>query len=80
MEAFVTDLATKIEALLKGGVRLREIQEALVEFKESGGTQEQAIAILERARGEVGEAQEDLLLEALDLVSGFCAPDWRIWQ
>ncbi|MEL6192631.1 MAG: hypothetical protein AAFR66_11300 [Bacteroidota bacterium] len=52
----------------------------LVEFKESGGSQDEALRELEELRKWVGPADEDKILELMDFVSGFCNPKFRIWQ
>ncbi|PSK92527.1 hypothetical protein [Taibaiella chishuiensis] len=56
----------------------------LVEMKDKGLSSEQAYTLLESLRAGVraaaGEQREDLLLEMMDIVTGFCPPQRRIWQ
>jgi len=53
--------------------------QALHDFKEGGGEQAEAYSTLEKLRSELGPEQEDLLLEVMDVVSGFCNAKDRIW-
>ena len=50
----------------------------LIEFKEAGGTQADAYHLLASLRNEPG-MNEDLVLDLLDLVTGWCYPSNRIW-
>ncbi len=52
----------------------------LVRFREDGGTQDQALQLLESMRERVGEELEDKILDLMDLVSGFCLKEFRIWE
>lgn len=53
----------------------------LREFKEAGGTRDEAFHILEELRAHaVDEQQEDLILELMDVVCGWCHKDLRIWD
>lgn len=56
----------------------------LVEFKESGGTQQMAIEILdgilsEIRAAEVDELVDDFLLETMDIAVGWCASSLKVW-
>jgi len=52
-----------------------------VSIQQNGGTQPAAYVTLEKIRHEqMEEPDEDLILELMDFVAGFCAPDQRIWD
>lgn len=49
-------------------------------FRDRGGTNEQASQVLERLREEAStEAEEDRVLDMLDVVVGWCAPHAKVW-
>jgi hypothetical protein len=74
------ELKKRIESALVDGRGLVDLHAILLEFAEGGGSAQEAGAILEGLRTSSGnERQEDLLLEALDYVRGFCSPQFRIW-
>lgn len=52
----------------------------LREFEDRGGTGEGAMAVLERLRAEIrDDGVEDRILELMDVATGFCAVQLRIW-
>lgn len=60
------------------GPEFRAVREALLQFKAAGGLQEEAVSLLQPLLAQVSEAQEDKILEILDIVTGFCTPDRSI--
>jgi hypothetical protein len=73
-------LARKIRTAIHSSAPLEQLWQVLHDFKEDGGEQADAYSTLENLRGEAGSEKEDLLLEAMDFVSGFYSPDARIWS
>lgn len=59
-----------------------ELREEIVKFKNEGGSQNDALRILEDLRIEFEEYEEkvDVILELLDHVAGWCQPQYRIWD
>jgi NTP pyrophosphatase (non-canonical NTP hydrolase) len=53
-----------------------------VAFKSRGGSKEEAYEVLKDVRvlHQWNEETEDLILEVMDIVSGFCSPSLRIWE
>lgn len=59
---------------------LELIRGILVEYKNDGGTQTMALDILEKMRhDEKCNPYEDVILETMDIVSGFCNSQLRVW-
>ena len=52
----------------------------LERFAESGGSMNVALATLQSMREDMGEDREDLVLEIMDCVVGWCHPDLWIWR
>jgi len=71
-----------IEATLHGDPSLEAVLSALRSFFESGGSQEGAIRALElvRVQHQSNEVIDSMLLEALDVATGWCRPERRIWK
>ena len=75
------DLACEIKEALQENVSAPILIDLLYRYKQSGGTQKRAYAILERIRDdELEDSDEDRILELMDFVSGFCSQDKRIWD
>lgn len=49
-------------------------------FRDEGGTALDAERVLEEIRKEATDEIEDVILEGLDFVVGFCAPEKKIWR
>lgn len=74
-------LAQRFLALFEQDRGLLAIRELLSEFAGSGGTQDQAEAVLKQLLAEAdGEALDDAIRDAMDLATGWCAPHLRVWQ
>ncbi len=67
---------------VKPGSQLGAFQNVLVAFKSRGGSKEEAYEVLKDVRvlHQWNEETEDLILEVMDIVSGFCSPSLRIWE
>jgi hypothetical protein len=75
------DLAAEIQGALTKQASLQTLREIVCRYKHSGGTQQAAYATLEKIRQEqVEESYEDLVLELMDFVAGFCSKEQRIWE
>jgi hypothetical protein len=58
-----------------------DVHSILSDFKSLGGTQAEALEVLEQLRSESrDEETEDCILEMMDIASGWCAPRFRVWQ
>jgi hypothetical protein len=74
-------LKPDLEAALRSDHSLKSGWERLRDYKETGGTREEALAILECMRDEASDEQtEDRILELMDFVAAFCAPHSRLWD
>ena len=75
-------LSVKIIRVLHGAGSHREIADALHTLLTKavrGGEEKEAIlAIMQELRSTVAEEQEDLLLEGMDWLYGWCHPDAKI--
>ena len=69
-------LVKSLEADTTGG----EAHMTLERFAESGGSMNVALATLQSIREDMDEEQEDLVLEIMDCVVGWCHPDLWIWR
>ena len=79
-----TQLVAIIESDLSYGVQVDECLKILQRFKEAKGTQLEAIVLLDslrdKARKANDEPQEDMIMEVMDFVAGFCNSYQRIWE
>ena len=75
-------MKTEITEGIKNHKEFSELRELIVRFKDQGGKQREALQILEEIRQEFkdDEEKEDLVLELLDYVAGWCQPQYRIWE
>lgn len=75
-----------MRSILKKGIRdnksLHDLRAEIVNFKNGGGSQQEARRILSELRSEFRSKadKEDRVLELLDLVSGWCNPSLLIWD
>ena len=68
-----------IRDALARGDDLTDYLPILREFRDRGLPRTDALDILQALRAEANEAVEDRILEVMDLVSGYCAPQCRVW-
>lgn len=73
-------LSVDIEHALRGGANLETLRDVVKRHKDAGLTQDEARGELDSLRFLLHGDLEDLLLEVMDCVTGFCAPDLRIWD
>ena len=72
-----------IIAAVNNGSGLDEIYDATVRFKTEGLRQADAYRVLKEVRSIFAnrdEAKEDLILELMDYVAGFCQVKYYIWD
>lgn len=73
-------LKYRIEEGVTQNIDFHEFRKVLLLFKEEGGSQEDALLILEDLRQNVkNQKVEDKILEIMDLVTGWCKADLRVW-
>lgn len=68
-----------IQEAAERGAPLEEIAGVLRIWRERGLTAEEASRALELLRENADEQLEDRILEVMDVVSGFCRPELRVW-
>ncbi|HMA92605.1 MAG TPA: hypothetical protein VKP30_07960 [Polyangiaceae bacterium] len=66
------------EALMRDA-SVSELATILRKHRDEGLSQQTAYELLEALRKSVDEQREERLLEVMDIVSGFCKADDRIW-
>ena len=76
----MSDLRRGLEDRIEAGNDLLALRRVLEEFRDDGGTQDAAVAILEEMRAEArDEAMDDLLCDILDFATGYCSKHLRVW-
>ena len=71
----------ELERLILGEFPLSSVATDLRELKSCGLSREAAYQILASFRDRApDEAAEDRVLEVMDIVSGFCAPELLVWD
>ena len=74
------DFESEIRTALKKQVSLPLLREIVQRYKQCGGAQKKAYGTLEKIRQEYSdEPNEELILDLMDFVTGFCSMDQRIW-
>lgn len=69
----------ELSVMLQSEINLEKASSMLKSFKESGVTQDQIRETLSLMREKSDEIVEDRILEVLDIVEGYCNPDYRVW-
>ena len=67
----------RIGALVAGDGTLEVIIQELTRMRDEGVDRQQVVSTCQELRE---EADEDLILEVLDIVTGWCSPCSRIWD
>lgn len=70
------------EYIAEGNHHLNKDRDILLEFKKSGGTQEVAQKLLEELAFNLSdnETLQDRVYDLLDIVTGWCRPEIRVWK
>ncbi|OEZ55073.1 hypothetical protein JAB5_16900 [Janthinobacterium sp. HH103] len=81
----IAEIDRDLLAALESGAGLLTLRAILLRYKASGVTAAQVAGLLQELRASVqdgvqDEAREDVILDALDLVTGWCAPQLRVWD
>ena len=81
----IADIDRDLLAALDARAGLLPLRAILLRYHASGVTAEQVAGLLQALRasaqdGAQDEAREDAILDALDLVTGWCAPQLRVWD
>ena len=81
----IADIDRDLLAALDARAGLLTLRAILLRYHASGVTAAQVTALLQALRasaqdGAQDEAREDAILDALDLVTGWCAPQLRVWD
>lgn len=66
--------------LIITGATLTECRSFLLDYKQSGGDKKTLYQYLEQLRKTVNSETEDRILEIMDIVSGFCSKNLRVWD
>jgi len=81
------ELIFEIEEILKKSGDFGEMYKTMESFRDSGGKQEVATQALSKLVDKIRDArngedseEEDLVLDLLDYVSGWCSPSKDIWK
>lgn len=72
------DLTDIFKAALTKPYPLMVLREALIELRSQGIEKEVLLASLESFRGQLDEQNEDIVLDAMDLLVGHCSPHMQI--
>jgi hypothetical protein len=71
----------ELRAALMSGLSLGQIVKVLRDYRAAGISREEVQDALERLRSHAqDEAQEDRILEVMDIVSGFCSAENSVWE
>jgi hypothetical protein len=77
----IADIDTDLLAALESGSGLLTLRAILLRYKASGVTAAQVAVLLQELRPATQEGPlEDVILDALDIVTGWCAPQLRVWD
>ncbi len=75
------NLEKEIKKALNQKASLQTLREIISRYKQCGGTQQDAYGTLEHIRcASIEGISEDLLLDLMDFVTGFCSKNQRIWD
>lgn len=77
----IADIDTDLLAALESGSGLLTLRAILLRYKVNGVTAAQVAGLLQELRPATQEGPlEDVILDALDIVTGWCAPHLRVWD
>ena len=81
----IADIDRELLAALDARAGLLTLRAILLRYHASGATAAQVAGLLQELRasaqdGTQDEAREDVILDALDLVTGWCTPQLRVWD
>ncbi|WP_215408495.1 hypothetical protein [Janthinobacterium sp. JC611] len=77
----IADIDRDLLAALDARAGLCTLRAVLLRYKASGVTAAQVAALLQELRPAAQEGPlEDAILDALDMVTGWCGPELRVWD
>ena len=81
----IAEIDRDLLAALDARAGLLTLRAILLRYQASGVTPEQVAGLLQALRasaqdGAQDEAREDVILDALDMVTGWCTPQLRVWD
>lgn len=80
-QTIIADIDRDLLAALDARAGLLALRAILLRYHASGVTAAQVAALLQELRAATqDEALEDTILDALDMVTGWCAPQLRVWE
>ena len=80
-QTILADIDRDLLAALDARAGLLTLRAILLRYKASGVTAAQVAALLQELRPATQEGPlEDVILDALDMVTGWCAPHLRVWD
>ena len=80
-QTIIADIDRDLLAALNARAGLLELRAILLRYHASGVTAAQVAAFLQERRTVTqDEALENTILDALDMVTGWCAPQLRVWE
>lgn len=69
----------ELNIIIKNDIDLKKVSDFLKSLKTAGITQCEIKTYLNLLRLESTDIVEDRILEILDIVEGFCNPQYRVW-
>lgn len=80
-QTILADIDRDLLAALDARAGLLTLRAILLRYHASGVTAAQVAALLQELRPVTQEGPlEDVILDALDMVTGWCAPQLRVWD
>ncbi|MDO8034011.1 hypothetical protein O3297_11345 [Janthinobacterium sp. SUN128] len=80
-QTIIADIDRDLLAALDARAGLLTLRAILLRYKASGVTAAQVAALLQELRPATQEGPlEDVILDALDMVTGWCTPQLRVWD
>lgn len=79
-QTIIADIDSELFAALDARAGLLPLRAILLRYEASGVTAAQVAGLLQELRAATrDEALEDVILDALDMVTGWCTPQLRVW-
>ena len=80
-QPIIADIDRGLLAALDARAGLLALRTILLRYHASGVTAAQVAGLLQELRASAQDgAREDVILDALDMVTGWCAPHLRVWD
>lgn len=70
---------TDLDNVVDNFSSLHQVHDLLVKMKNSGISQTEVCNYLESAIAHANETTEDRILEVLDIATGWCSPEYKVW-